>query len=77
MVSLSGRRCHKVSQNKLYKEQDKVKTLTKPKKFEDAELWVVYITENGYLTGQSGVGSTPEEATSKAQDILNEELEAE
>ena len=54
-----------------------MKTLTKPKKFEDAELWFVYVIKNGRLTGQSGTGSTPEEATSKAQDILNEESEEE
>lgn len=43
-------------------------TLTKPVKFENIELWIVYIIgKDGSLTGQQETANTPEEATKKAQ----------
>ena len=47
-------------------------TLTEPIKFKNIERWIVYIIgENGLLTGQAEMGNTPEEATKKAQSIID------
>ncbi|MHC4195909.1 MAG: hypothetical protein ACYSQZ_08205 [Planctomycetota bacterium] len=42
-------------------------SISKPKKFEDAEKWIVYIIgEDGLLTGVAGMGNTPQEAQRNA-----------
>jgi predicted RNase H-like HicB family nuclease len=47
-------------------------TLTEPVKYEDIEKWIVCIVgENNLLTGQAETGNTPEEATRKAQSVID------
>lgn len=42
-------------------------TLTEPVKYKGVEKWIVYIFENGLLTGEAGMGNSPEDATKNAQ----------
>lgn len=40
-------------------------------KYEDVEEWRVYIAKYGLVTGDSGKGNTPQEATKNAQDKID------
>ena len=55
-------------------------TLTKPiyfYYFEDIEKWIVYIVSDGLLTGETGEGETPKEATEAALQKIDQQYKRE